>query len=235
MDTEIKDLITKYLLKDVNIDKIYERLNNKETFEIGTSKLHHFYNQWFEFGKDFQIDLPYWVRTDKNKNKIMIIGQDPHNDGKENSEKIKINTPYSYHKGKDNIYKKIIDRLKDNYNLYLTDLYKLFFYFKSDGEKSNKKSEYTKGNRKDRVLIHKTILNEEIKIINPKLIVTFGKPAREALEEKMNKVLCEEKKIKIVNTPHPEARKNAWVNTEIESLSDDNKVNFILNKIFEKL
>lgn len=236
MNREIKDLISKYLIKDVDIDEIYKKIvNYKEgdkTIELDKEKLQSFYDQWSNNFSDFQIDLPFWVQSNENKKKIMIIGQDANNSGKENSEKIKINTPYSYHSNENNDYKKILDKLKIDYNLYLTDLYKLFFWYKNTifntpvAAKSHQFPNYINDE------IHYKILLEEINLIRPDLIVTFGNNARNAisliskepinfknlvskdnLKKGYNFVLDESFTIKFAPIPHPSnaTRQSAWV------------------------
>lgn len=237
MDNKIKQLITKFLLKDVNIDEIYEKIeNHKEedkTIELEKTKLQPIYYQWVKNFNDFQIDLPFWVRSNENKKKIMIVGQDANNDGKENSEKIKINTPYSYHNNEDNVYKEILDILKNKYDLYLTDLYKLFFWYKNTvintpvAAKSHQFPNYINDE------IHYKILLDEINLVQPDLIVTFGNNARSALniisktpinfknlvsKDNLKKgydfVLENNYIIKFAPLPHPSnaTRQSAWEN-----------------------
>ena len=71
-----------------------------------------------------------------------------------------------------------------HYNIYVTDIYKLFFYI--DKNKVNKKGNpvFSKSNSISdyRVLpSHATILLEEIRIINPTCIITLGNNAGNAL------------------------------------------------------
>ena len=225
MDAEIIKILAKNLLniKEEEIKEIYKVLNSGKTDELETEQLHDFYNQWRNIGTDFQIDLPYWISKNENKPNIMYIGQDARND-KNNIKKVKINAPFSAQSNENNVYNKLFEQLKKDYNIYLTDLYKLFFYY-NENNKSNENTDYT-GNE-----MHKTILLKEIEKIIPNLIVTFGEPARKVFEDNQAIELCKKSNIKIVNTPHPRAWHETWIEAGAEGSTHENKINFIKSKI----
>ena len=142
MEKEIKKLIRTHLLNvdEKKMDEIYKTFD----VELKTSELKGFFEQWGnnELFNSFQIDFPYFINSSRNKN-IMIVAQDPNN--KKNEKKIiKINTPFSYHQNGENEYNKFINDIKSNVNVYITDLYKLFFLYSYKGEIINdiKKSHY---------------------------------------------------------------------------------------------
>lgn len=227
MDKKIKALIeiSEYLFKTkVNIEDIYNKIYNykkeEEPIELDINNLQPFFNKWKNIGTDFQIDLPYWVSPNNNKTKIMIIGQDANNDGTKNPDKVLINSPFSSHSQQPNIYNQIFNKLIKQNNVYLTDLYKLFFrkqyeseYFKTT-IKSHKCNDYIYNE------IHYKILQSEINIVKPDLIVAFGNKARNAcsiifrrkLNDKITKDIIRNKpydvelkdlKTKLISVPHP--------------------------------
>lgn len=143
------------------------------------------------------IDLPSWYGDYSSKNKIMIIGIDPMRGSKdfkdasaEETNDILIGTPYAYHikkvrSGRKNKnYTQFIDSLiNDNNFIYLTDVYKTFFVH-TDVEKKDIRSykyygkeEKKLNNSNKKNIIRKSIIKtlyEEIKLINPTIIITLG-------------------------------------------------------------
>ncbi len=128
--------------------------------------------------KRMAIDFPVYLTNESSKVNVMICAMDPlsyHS----NDNKIGIWNPFSIlrnpekHKGSDASNYAFFKPLKNDFNLYITDIYKL--YFMHDGKKSNKIVDYRK------LTAHKAILEQEIKIIKPKFILTLGKPSKAAL------------------------------------------------------
>jgi len=124
------------------------------------------------------IDLPIYLANESSKVNVMICAMDPlsyHS----NDNKIGIWNPFSIlrnpekHKGSDASNYAFFKPLKNDFNLYITDIYKLYFMYK--GKKSNKIIDYTI------LTSHKAILEQEIKIIKPEFILTLGKPSKTAL------------------------------------------------------
>ena len=186
---EIRELLNKYLLRG-DMDEIYRKLETeKSTTSVGFEILNEQFRKWKGLGgSNFQIDLPLLISENEKKagKRIMIIGQDPNNDGKEDNGRVILNTPYSFLAQEGNVYNEILNALKGEYELYLTDLYKMFFWFKSDLKMAkNKKSLNAKSHQLPTYTfeaIHYTMLREEINIVKPDLIVTFGNTARRAVQ-----------------------------------------------------
>lgn len=122
------------------------------------------------------IDFPTWINFKNSKEKrkrIMIVGIDPlRTTG--STQEVSIGTPYALHhkamrEGRTREYWKFIALLAQEYSVYITDIYKVFFYegnLKSARSYNNKEfinNEY-----------HHTILTKEIEIIDPNIIITMG-------------------------------------------------------------
>lgn len=127
------------------------------------------------------IDYPSWFsKSQKPKLKIMVMGIDPlRNESTFNKLNADVNndviigTPYALHIPKARItgtkhYWNFINKLSEENLVYLTDIYKVFFYYSNKEKRSYDyyKDSYTR-NQKD-------LLLEEIDLINPDLIITFG-------------------------------------------------------------
>lgn len=200
MDNElkkIKDIITKYLLEGVNIDEIYEKIYNGEIFDTTTKdNLKGIYKKWNEDSVDFQIDLPYWYNEIvKERPTIMIVGTDANSKEENDRKKLILSAPFhSQDKNEDNNYNKILKALKDDCNIYLTDIFKLFFRFRKTikGTEISKKSHQLPTYRYNE--IHYDILEKEIEKVKPSLIITFGDFARNAVS------IVSENKIKFKET-----------------------------------
>lgn len=209
---ELINIIDKEVLKNVDndIQGIYKTWNdenlNSEVDSKSKSKpvlrdkelLRH-ENQKIpiNYVKLLGIDLPSWYGDYNSKNKIMIIGIDPmrhDNDFKEASanpnKEVLIGTPYAYHdkkvrnSKKNKYYTQFIDSLlNDNNFVYLTDIYKTFFYcigVENENLRSydyygqlQKKIEKDNNENNIRNSILKTLL-AEIKFIEPTIIITLG-------------------------------------------------------------
>jgi hypothetical protein len=142
------------------------------------------------------IDLPSWYGDYNSKNKIMIIGIDPMRGSKdfmdayaEETNDILIGTPYAYHikkvrsNQKNKNYTQFIDSLLNGNNfIYLTDIYKTFFYYTGIENKDIRSYKYYGQQQKLEKLdeenaIRKSILktlSSEINLINPTIIITLG-------------------------------------------------------------
>ena len=124
------------------------------------------------------IDLPVYLTNESAKSNVMICAMDPLSEHKK-KDKIGLWNPFSIlrnsenHKGSDASNHAFFSPLKNEFNLYITDIYKLYFMY--EGKKSNKISAYTK------LKVHKAILEQEIKIIKPEFIITLGNSAKDAI------------------------------------------------------
>ena len=219
---EILNLISDNIL---NIDtdelkRIYEVFNNEGIEKIEIERTKHNYQQ---FLKDTavtsaQFDLPYFFDNKKEKT-IMIIGMDAK--ASHSDEFVVLSTPY-YLQSKagqnTNNYWNIIKILSQDYNIYLTDVYKA--YYKQVNIVSNKITDYTIQD------FHKNILNEEIiKIVKPFAILSWGRASRDSVakifglkipnsitQDNIHKPYTINNSIKFISTPHPSGstRPNHW-------------------------
>jgi hypothetical protein len=136
------------------------------------------------------IDFPIWFNTPEEKLKILILGIDPLRNEKtftqfeENREKkVIIGTPYALNsakmrKGRQKHYWTLINNLSKENFVYLTDIYKTFFYF-GEGKKQRSYDYFQEKN----ISKHKELLQKEIHLIAPDLIITFGKISYSKLME----------------------------------------------------
>jgi hypothetical protein len=129
----------------------------------------------------------------------MIIALDPkRNDAsKQAADEISIGSVFNLHceagRQAKNNYFSFIEPLLDNYSVYLTDVYKVYFesYEKDRYIVSNKLKEYVDFkidvNTDENLTIHRRILELEIAHLNPQRIITLGVHAENALKSILNK------------------------------------------------
>jgi uracil-DNA glycosylase len=140
------------------------------------------------------VDLPSWFGDFKSKNKIMVIGIDPMRGEKDfkiaeaKDQHVIIGTPYALHDYKNrNLIRRnkhyfgFIDAISSENFVYLTDIYKTFFYTKdSNGVKKRSYRYYNDLNEKstdEKDSIRYSVLNaliQEIEFIKPNIIITLG-------------------------------------------------------------
>jgi hypothetical protein len=131
------------------------------------------------------IDFPIKLSRGKNRPVLMVCAMDPlrtDNEQKLPEDKLTDWVPFSVIKNpakekkyseKENL--QFFNTLLKDFDLYLTDIYKLFY---RDGTKiSNKIKTYTD------LSIHREILETEINCIKPTAILTLGNGARDAICE----------------------------------------------------
>jgi hypothetical protein len=137
------------------------------------------------------IDFPTWFGDFKNK-KILFLGIDPMRNNKD-FEKSKadsvndviIGTPYAFHirgfrETRTNSYWQVISEVSKSNFVYVTDIYKTFFY--TDNTKKIRSYEFW--NKAENLSFnqnHRKLLIEEINLIEPDLIITFGALAYKVL------------------------------------------------------
>lgn len=128
------------------------------------------------------VDLPFWFGDLKPKNKkIMVVGIDPLRNNaafkKANIDQdVLISTPYALHsetarKGITKAYWAFIESLSANHFVYLTDIYKTFFYV-DDPKMTRSYNYYPK--QQGALENQRSILLKEINFIKPDVIITFG-------------------------------------------------------------
>jgi hypothetical protein len=134
------------------------------------------------------IDFPVLLSKGESRPVMMVCAMDPlRNDtvDKKTSNKIGYWVPFSIinnpagqtkHSEKENLA--FFHTLLDTYDLYVTDIFKLFY--RQENRVSNTISEF-------RTLpVHRAILDAEIQIIKPSVILTLGNNARDAISELLN-------------------------------------------------
>lgn len=200
---ELKSIITNNIL-DVSIEHIdnmykiwYENKNVagvKSNFVFSENQIHKKQNLPKEVVAK-GIDLPSWFGNFKtNAKKIVVLGIDPlrsessfnreHLDlEKKTSEKanfnkqVTIGTPYALHEmdtrqGGCIGYSSFVDELvkQDNF-VYCTDIFKTYYYDKENNVRSYSDKKFVENKE------HKNILDKELELIKPDLIIVFGKIA----------------------------------------------------------
>jgi len=120
------------------------------------------------------VDLPVWFTKPESKRlKIFLLSMDPLRTTDENiNGKASLNSPFSIHQKKGNNYFNSIEKLAQTFDLYVTDVYKLF-YRDSDNLKSvsNENPEFIA------LSIHLEILKAELSMFQPDFILCLGKHA----------------------------------------------------------
>jgi hypothetical protein len=136
------------------------------------------------------IDLPTWF-GDFNNKRIVVLGIDPLRNSKVFNEigadihrNVLLGTPYAFHeknsREKDcKSYWTLIDGLKKAGNfVYCTDIFKTYYYKDNEKIRSYNDPSYISNQ------YHKIILEEELNLINPDIIIIFGKLAHSFLLDK---------------------------------------------------
>jgi hypothetical protein len=130
------------------------------------------------------IDLPTWFGNFEKK-RVFFLGIDPMRKASEFikngvadiENEVIVGTPYAFHHSsfrtkRTKAYWDIIDNLKSNHFVYVTDIFKSFFYTHDDVRSYNY---YMSSSTLEARESHRKILMHEINsLIKPDLIVTFG-------------------------------------------------------------
>ncbi len=160
------------------------------------------------------IDLPLsFGEINSTNNSTIVVALDPKRNNKSNkiqnqnkeNPSISVGSIFNLHSeaGKNtgkNCYWDFVSYLTKSSFVYLTDIFKIYYEFTdSTGQKilSNKDPDFT---QKSNVAYEKniSILKEEIRIINPKRIITLGKDARESVIKIMD-IKTENNEIQIIS------------------------------------
>jgi hypothetical protein len=196
---EIRELLkSKVINPSGGIDHIYKAFDAyfNEQYDLSVERPEEFDYQLskFDLVNDFSfviklnvrstgIDFPIKLSKGKNRPVLMICAMDPlrtDNEQKLPEDKLTDWVPFSVIKNpakekkyseKENL--QFFNTLLKDFDLYLTDIYKLFY---REGNKvSNKIKAYTD------LIIHREILESEINVVNPAAILTLGNGARDAI------------------------------------------------------
>lgn len=146
------------------------------------------------------IDLPFWFENTNPKRRIMIVGIDPLRNQESFSkynasifDDVIIGTPYAVHSkkirsGRTLQYWNFIKSLKADNLVYLTDIFKTFFY--TDVSKKCRSYHYHKNNKAEYNCSHIEILKKELEIIKPDIIITLGRLPYELLtRQKLKRII----------------------------------------------
>lgn len=147
--------------------------------KFDVNKLKGFEQISFDDKEWFGIDIPVTISSNsKDRKKLMIIAMDPLREKSEkfNPRSITLNTPFTIHKNvKNNYNQHILNLVEKEFDIYLTDAYKLF-YIKNGLIKSNADPDFRKIKE-----IHRKILSNEIKEFRPEIILCLGKDSLNAM------------------------------------------------------
>jgi hypothetical protein len=195
--SDIKDLLKQYLIQpNVGLDAIYNwffgyfknQFNGNEIlsdFSLLKQELSDHFKKIKE--KDIRtigIDFPILLSKGKNRPVLMICAMDPlreESDDVSKIDEIGFWVPFSIINSIDSKYNKPTDRsnlsffhtLLETYDIYVTDIYKVFY---REGNKlSNGQKEFKQ------LKVHKEIFQNEIKIVKPCAILTLGNDARDGI------------------------------------------------------
>jgi uracil-DNA glycosylase len=143
--------------------------------------------------------------------------------------------------------------LLSEYNLYITDIYKIFYRLKQGRGliKSNQIPAYTSLLNKKKEHIHGSILAEEISIVQPDCIITLGNASRDALlqvnrlkngqsqQSERWKDECQHylwgKQIKIIASPHISGAANGTKSTVLKNPKYDHLTGEYQNEKLAKI
>ena len=197
---DIKALLYSELINSPDIlDSTYDWLNDYFAFQYqlgGTSERNDIVLDKSILSSSFDIiknspvrtigiDFPVLLSKGENRPVMMVCAMDPlRNDigDKQPSNEIGFWVPFSIinnpsgqtkHSEKENLA--FFHTLLNTYDLYVTDIFKLFY--RKENKLSNTISEFKA------LSVHRSILDSEIKIIKPSVILTLGNNARDAICE----------------------------------------------------
>ncbi len=177
----------------------------------------------------------------------MILAMDPLRDKQAiPTNEISFNSPFSIHKKVNNKYYPSIQKLANNFDIYITDVFKLFFrQIENQDVLSNSLSEF------NTLPIHHQLIESEIKIFNPDLILCLGKHSINGLSKIDKKMRINSsivspltnynfKNIPTFAIPHASGVASKWAKVFMEEKNDAvynsstyivDAVNLILSKI----
>jgi uracil-DNA glycosylase len=201
---ELADLLNEQII-DLEIRSVYEHWNTflstgeplpKEEIVKSAKKLLRHEKQCIPSNACLLgVDLPSWFGDFKSKNRIMVIGIDPMRGSKDfkiadadEMQHVIIGTPYALHDNKNRDWAKrnkhyfgFIDAISSENFVYLTDIYKTFFYTNESNDVKKRSYKYyndaDKENIEEKNSVRNSVLNalcQEIELVKPNIIVTLG-------------------------------------------------------------
>jgi hypothetical protein len=194
---EIKEILKEQLIQPkVGVDAIYTWFSSYYKNQFGDIEplvdLKLYKDELSEQFKEIKqknirtigIDFPIRLSKGKNRPVLMICAMDPLREDSDEVSKIDeigFWVPFSIINSIDSKHNKVSDRgnlyffhtLLDKYDIYVTDIYKVFY---REGDKvSNGQKEFK------HLSVHKEIFENEIKTVKPDAILTLGNDARDGI------------------------------------------------------
>jgi hypothetical protein len=124
----------------------------------------------------YGIDLPVWFSAPtENRKKIFLLAIDPLRRPDDRTT-ANFNSPFSIHMDENNNYVAAIKSLSEKYDLYITDIYKLFFR-----EKSNPAVVSKSIGTFQTLEIHAELIEQEIDLFKPDFILCMGRAPLDGL------------------------------------------------------
>jgi uracil-DNA glycosylase len=201
---ELADLLNEQII-DLEIRSVYEHWNTflstgeplpkEEIVKMDKKLLRHEKQCIPSNACLLGVDLPSWFGDFKSKNRIMVIGIDPMRGSKDfkiadadEMQHVIIGTPYALHDNKNRDWAKrnkhyfgFIDAISSENFVYLTDIYKTFFYTNESNDVKKRSYKYyndaDKENIEEKNSVRNSVLNalcQEIELVKPNIIVTLG-------------------------------------------------------------
>jgi len=219
---------------DLNYDEWQDRFTTKgrpfrgfdDTTAICIPSEKTYFPELQEFNR-IGLDLPTWSNVNYDKPIVMFIAQDPlRSDCYEDCHDIVVSSPFGVqdttHRNSRHgiVYFSIFSEIvKKGFGIYLTDANKFFV----KGEKS---VPFTKEN----IERYNQILQEEIRIVNPVKIITFGLDAQRSVMK-----IVDDKMVLPLIHPSGTARGHIKKNYNIEDCSNKNIVKIYVEEILSSL
>ena len=159
---------------------------------------------WSDKTHHLGVDLPVWLSRNGNKKKVLICAMDPLRSNRREG-KVDIWTPFSVstfmadsNQRVVKTYWPFISKLLTEVDVYLTDIFKVYYLRDLENgktRKSNKDKEFKRG---DLLEHHGNVIKAEVNLYKPDIIITLGE---EALKN-LNEIKGELGGIPIVSLPH---------------------------------
>lgn len=207
------EILSKYLLNfnSSEIQGQFEKIKNNERVYISINALKVFKEILISENdqvKNIGLDFPILFGNDITKPLIVIVAMDPKRKGVDDGQ-IELSTVFALSEDENetskNDYWEFIKPLLKNHNVYLTDIYKIYFEKITKGKTkfSNKEPVFTNYPGIDSNSIHKSILKEELRHLKNygseiKFIITLGAESKNAIKTIFD-IPEEESKKKFIN------------------------------------
>ncbi len=154
------------------------------------------------------LDLPTWfsMGAEPPQNRIMIVSQDPLR-RKLPGGQLHLSSPFGFHDGEyassvtGVVLKAILQLLENNALVYLTDAMKLYFAFGNQSSCLKCRQAYlsTAFDWKDSF---RAVVDKEIKLFNPTLVVLMDNPVIEIMLDRFNSKSFNAAKIRLLTSDH---------------------------------